>query len=258
MWLSIINPSYIGQFFSSNVWDWCCVNLKEKAGQVNEQWRVLFVIVRWLLGKRRNEKLFDDKSINAHAILGKAKAILTSFTAATIQLKQINIQGARKHTSLQPTKMMGGGVTVLVDGAYSHFNGRAGCGGTIIVNGGTVLEAFMLSLNEGYPLIAELWACLIGLKRAWEGGHRRVCLFSDSLETIHLLQEGDNELHENWALIKECSSMIQSKWLVELCHIGREENLEADALAKRALSLPPGLHLTHLEDSSDVVSRHLA
>ncbi|XP_028802417.1 uncharacterized protein LOC114757509 [Neltuma alba] len=110
---------------------------------------------------------------------------------------------------MQPKRSIEDGITVWVDGTFSHISGKAACGGLIRNNEGNVMEAFMLNINSGDPLVVEIWTCLIGFKRAWEGGHRKVTLLSNSLEAIQLIKEGATEIHENWDLIQEVGNLLQ-------------------------------------------------
>ncbi|XP_028773684.1 uncharacterized protein LOC114730743 [Neltuma alba] len=132
-----------------------------------------------------------------------------------------------------------------VDGAFAYSSNNAACGGIIKDRKDTILEGFQMGLEAGDALTIELWACLMGLKRLWDLGHRSVLLRSDSQEALRLIQGDPPELHEDVNLIKEVQAMIRRAWRVELRYIARDDNLIADALAKNSLQGGIGLQLLH-------------
>ncbi|XP_028785522.1 uncharacterized protein LOC114741426 [Neltuma alba] len=197
MWLSVIKPSMEARFFGCNLKDWCCINLRNQNGDGHGPWREVFVVICWLLWKRRNERVFENNLTHTHELISKARAIVSSFNKAKVQLQRVNISGAAVHEERNTKRIDNDTITVQVDGAFSQRTGKASCGGTIRNTDHQIQEAFMFSMINGDPLVAELWACLIGLKRAWDRGHRKVLLLSDSLEVVRLINDGAPELHEN-------------------------------------------------------------
>ncbi|XP_028806217.1 uncharacterized protein LOC114761073 [Neltuma alba] len=98
-------------------------------------------------------------------------------------------------------------------------------------------------MPTGDALTAELWGCLLGLKRAWECGFRSIVLKSDSQEALSLVQMENTDLHEEFALISEIKNMMQQNWKVTLQYIERDMNRRADLLAKHGLAAGKGLQL---------------
>ena len=88
----------------------------------------------------------------------------------------------------------------------------------------------------------------MGLKRAWDGNHRKVCLRNDFIEAIKLIREENNDLHENWNLIIESHQMLKREWLIDIDHVYRDNNIETYIFAKRSLEIPPSFHLVILSD----------
>ncbi|XP_028801268.1 uncharacterized protein LOC114756483 [Neltuma alba] len=105
------------------------------------------------------------------------------------------------------------------------------------------MEGFQFRLLTGDALTSEIWGCLMGLKRAWDGGFKNILLKSDSQEMLSLCQNGAPELHESSSLISEIQEMMQRDWKVSLLYIERDSNRRADKLAKRGLSAAYGLQL---------------
>ncbi|XP_028757801.1 uncharacterized protein LOC114716907 [Neltuma alba] len=172
LWVSLIKPGWVNRFFGCNIQEWCSMNLRENCGRDGGQWRDLFAVTCWLIWKRRNEKMFEDQTSSVREIHDKAKVILISFNSTKNRLQHVNIRGAQTHSERNSCSRIENGVIVRVDGAFSHNSGSIGCGGTIITPEGTLLESFMLRLPDGDALFAKLWECLIGLKRAWDGGQK--------------------------------------------------------------------------------------
>lgn len=50
-------------------------------------------------------------------------------------------------------------------------------------------------------LTAKIWGCLMGIKRAWDGGFRDLLIRYDSYEVIDLLQNEIPDMHEEWQLM---------------------------------------------------------
>ncbi|XP_028803283.1 uncharacterized protein LOC114758414 [Neltuma alba] len=157
-------------------------------------------------------------------------------TSATTKLK-----GTRDR--LQNQIPPGDKTTMEVDGAYSFRHNIAAYGGVIKSAGMTALEGFMMKIDATDSLVAELWGCLVGLKRAWDANYREIILRTNSVEAIELIYGESNDMHEDWVLISEIKEMINRDWHVEIHHIDRQNNGHADTLAKKALNGAFGLQI---------------
>ncbi|XP_028773837.1 TMV resistance protein N-like [Neltuma alba] len=100
-------------------------------------------------------------------------------------------------------------VIVEVDGAYSHLDDKAACGGVLKDGSNCMKEAFLLKLSGGDTLTAKLWGCLMGLKGAWDAGTGDVILRSDSAEAVRLIKFEVPEMHKDIALIMEIKGMLE-------------------------------------------------
>ncbi|XP_028771239.1 TMV resistance protein N-like [Neltuma alba] len=123
-----------------------------------------------------------------------------------------------------------------VDGTYSHSDDKAACGGVLKDGNNCMKEAFLLKLSGGDTLIAKLWGCLMGLKRAWDTGIRVVVLRSDSAEAVRLIKFEVPQTHKNIGLIMEIKGMLERKWFADIRVFHRDGNGIADLLSKRALN----------------------
>ncbi|XP_028766350.1 TMV resistance protein N-like [Neltuma alba] len=132
---------------------------------------------------------------------------------------------------------------VEVDGACSHLDDKAACGGVLKDGNNCMKEAFLLKLSGGDILTAKLWGCLMGLKRAWDAGIGYVILRSDSTETVRLIKFEVPETHKDIAVIMEIKGMLERKWFVDIQVFHRDGNVIAGLLAKRALKGAMGLQI---------------
>ncbi|XP_028790665.1 uncharacterized protein LOC114746605 [Neltuma alba] len=98
---------------------------------------------------------------------------------------------------------------VEVDGAFSCVHRKAACGGIIMNTAQVVIEGFTQKLEQDDHLTAELWGCLLGLKRAWDLVERDITLRSDSAEALQVITGAENPLHEDWNVISEIKNMMK-------------------------------------------------
>ncbi|XP_075492542.1 uncharacterized protein LOC142530604 [Primulina tabacum] len=125
---------------------------------------------------------------------------------------------------------------VFVDGASS----LAGCGvGVVIIS--PLREKIKLALRIDSRVTnneAEYEAVLAGIRAAREVGASRIILYSDSqliTQQIKGVYEAKNERMLKYLQLIRAQAKIFADWSIE--QIPREENGEADALAKMAASL---------------------
>ena len=115
-----------------------------------------------------------------------------------------------------------------------------------------MIDAFLLKLSAGDTLTAKLWGCLMGLKRAWDGGCRNFILRIDSTEAVHLIKFEVHEMHKDISLIMEIKGMLERKWCVDVRVFHRDGNGIANLLAKRALDGAMGFQILgpHVDDGN--------
>ncbi|XP_054796880.1 uncharacterized protein LOC129302201 isoform X2 [Prosopis cineraria] len=138
-----------------------------------------------------------------------------------------------------------GWITIKVDGAFDEVNKIAGCGGLIRDHNGNFVHGFMHHIGRGNSLNAQLWACIMGLKGAWDAGFRRAILETDSLQVVRLFGKDVQErflAEAEEELVYLIFSMLGRNWKVWLAHRKPEGNVVADLLAKLALQAWPGYH----------------
>ncbi|XP_028788321.1 uncharacterized protein LOC114744319 [Neltuma alba] len=137
----------------------------------------------------------------------------------------------------------------------SLYAGSFGVTGVLKKSSGSIIEGFQSKLPRGDALSAEIWGCLLGLKRAWDCGLRNVRLSSDSQEALGLFLTEPSDLHEDLNLILEVRDMLQRDWKVDLHYFPREENNTADILRALAMSvamqiLSPGAVMRYVQEDT--------
>ncbi|XP_028800321.1 uncharacterized protein LOC114755606 [Neltuma alba] len=138
---------------------------------------------------------------------------------------------------------MGDKLIVEVDGAFSVTQGTVACADILRRHNNELVEGFLHKLDHKDHLTAELWGCLVGLKRAWDLGEREIILLSDSTEAVQLIAGGDSSLHTEGEVIQELQNMIEWNRKLELQVVSREDTRMADSLAKFALNGAMGLQV---------------
>lgn len=91
---------------------------------------------------------------------------------------------------------------------------------------------FSGSVGWSNILYAELMGLLKGMLLCWEEGYRKVQCFTDSLETIRLLNEANTLYHLYGNEVALLRKLLQRNWQVHISHIYREGNSCADWFAK--------------------------
>lgn len=126
-------------------------------------------------------------------------------------------------------------LTIFTDGASRNNPGEAGVG-IVIKRNGELIDTIAKYIGITTNNIAEYRAAIIGLERALELGATKVRLLADSELLVRQIagmykvkNEGLKPLHSR---VKELMAKIGT---VEVCHIPREQNKDADALANRAI-----------------------
>ncbi|XP_028782034.1 TMV resistance protein N-like [Neltuma alba] len=193
---------------------------------------------------RRNLFIFEERTVTNEAIIANSIALLDNLRQARCKFSGTSIPGASSHGEKHGWRPPPQCWTKLnVDGAFSTFGAISACGGLLRDATGLYIRGFLHRLDDGDALHAELWACLHGLKLAWDGGHRQVILESDSSSVLELISTHPDEHHDDFRLLKEIREMLDRDWEVQLQHVSRMHNRAADFLAKEGLKAISGFHL---------------
>lgn len=132
-------------------------------------------------------------------------------------------------------------VTVHIDGGSRGNPGEAGVGVYFQDRSGAPLQSIARYIGRATNNTAEYQALLVALARAREAGVKHLRVFSDS----ELLVNQVNGRYRTTVphlqqLLQEAIRLIREIGRVDVKHVRREFNKEADALANEAMDNPGG------------------
>jgi ribonuclease HI len=188
------------------------------------------ILLCWLLWKNRNTALFEDKPPSVHRV---ACSILAEIT---VDRNQPPISTPCRPIFTIPLDR----VVAWFDGAAQHDGLYCGAGGKITINPQTSYR-WTLNCGQGSNMKAELMG-------AWAS-----CILASRLHISELLLLGDSKITIDWLnghadfhvadlmswkeRTREATQLLNH---ITFSHIYRGENMEADFLSKKALTLPSG------------------
>nr|XP_027118775.1 uncharacterized protein LOC113736018 [Coffea arabica] len=210
--------------------------------------RILPSVVCWQIWKASNKAMFEGIQMRSSAI---CRAIFAEIhTMVGIQFKKvIRLQS---FSQLYDWKIPSGGRVAYkvirwetketgryilnTDGCAKGNPGVGGGGGVLRDSTGLPLIAFSAYLGETTSLRAEARALLIGLQTCIQKGFEDICVQSDSLVLIGIIQRRTQypwqirrEVNQIWKLVEDPA---------RFSHCYREANTVADALSNVGISHP--------------------
>lgn len=125
---------------------------------------------------------------------------------------------------------------LYTDGAARGNPGPAGAGAVIVNADGHIVAKLGKFLGETTNNVAEYTGLILGLKRARAMGIRELEVLADSELVVKQLA-GDYAVKADHlkALHDEAKALLQGFSWVQVRHIPREENTQADAMSNRAI-----------------------
>jgi len=125
---------------------------------------------------------------------------------------------------------------LFTDGAARGNPGPAGAGAVIVNADGHVVAKVGKFLGESTNNVAEYMGLILGLKRAKAMGIKEIEVCSDSELMVKQLA-GDYAVKADHLrpLHDEAKQLLQAFTWVEVRHVPREENTQADAMSNRAI-----------------------
>ncbi|CAL9021082.1 unnamed protein product, partial [Prunus brigantina] len=202
VWLNVLNPSNVHDFFLSDYPSWLRSNLFSKA--------------KW-----------EGRMIICAAVLDWVKA--SSGNCRNVPRTQVMLRWEPPGS---------GWVKLNVDGTCMTASGKIGAGGVIRDCVGEWCAGFAVNLGKGRILDAEIWGLFFGLRLAVAKGFTKIIIEMDSQIAVNLFQQRDSLcFHPLAALLSNCGQMLRhvESWVIQ--HIFREKNGLADCLAKWSQNL---------------------
>ncbi len=125
---------------------------------------------------------------------------------------------------------------LYTDGAARGNPGPAGAGAVIVNPGGHIVAKIGKFLGESTNNVAEYMGLILGLKRAKAMGIKELDVFSDSELLVKQLA-GDYAVKAEHLrpLHEEAKALIGGFSTIQVRHIPREQNEQADAMSNRAI-----------------------
>jgi len=126
---------------------------------------------------------------------------------------------------------------ISTDGASSGNPGPAGIGGIAKLPDGKVLMEVSEYLGEATNNEAEYYALLRMLERVREYGFKRLVIRTDSELLSHQVRGNYRTKSKKLkGLLEMVMGLLEPYEVVQIEHVGREENKECDYLARMAIS----------------------
>jgi len=135
-----------------------------------------------------------------------------------------------------PPRVWPAEVTVHVDGGARGNPGEAGAGVYFQDSSGVPLESIARYLGRATNNTAEYQALLIALARARDAGVRHLRVFSDSELLVNQVNgRYRTRVPHLQQYLQEAIRLMREIGRVDVAHVRREQNTEADALANEAM-----------------------
>lgn len=151
-------------------------------------------------------------------------------------LSRILLEAAAACAGEAPPPAASGKLTAFVDGAARGNPGKAGAGVVIRDQSGAIIEKKSLFLGEATNNTAEYKALLLALRRAKELGASSLQVYSDSELLVHQINGRYRvRVAHLQALCQEAIRLMKDVGSVNISHIPREKNSDADEMANRAI-----------------------
>jgi ribonuclease HI len=125
---------------------------------------------------------------------------------------------------------------LYTDGAARGNPGPAGAGAVILSPDGHIVAKVGKFLGDSTNNVAEYMGLILGLKRAKAMGIKELEVYSDSeLLVRQLAGEYQVKAEHLRPLHDEARALLQGFAFIQVRHISREENAQADAMSNRAI-----------------------
>ena len=195
----------------------------------------LFIVIAWFIWCRRNKCHFKEQCLPPKKIVDAAESVLKEFQdkpkTMTVRLQPQPQRWSPPESGIYKENY---------DGAYFAEEEAAGIG--VVVR--NELGQVMVSLAEKFAMpqmveILEAMAARRAMIFMEELGLRRAIFEGDS-ETVVKALTGDCPNRSSiWHIVKDCKSLMGCFQTCSFCHVRRQSNGVAHALARRARKSSP-------------------
>ncbi|XP_057444435.1 uncharacterized protein LOC130736650 [Lotus japonicus] len=127
-----------------------------------------------------------------------------------------------------------------MDGTFLEDENLMGSGGLLWGHRGNWVKGFMSHTPGGNPFASEARALRDGMRFAWDHGTRNLLCESDYKGLIDIINSGSWRNHSsNIELLQEVQNLLDLRWQVFLSWVPKENNKDADWMARDSYSGPP-------------------
>ncbi|CAI0401688.1 unnamed protein product [Linum tenue] len=190
----------------------------------NPQTGLLFGVGAWYLWKRRNEWVFDRKQQDTATLVLRIRSWTSTVrNAQESNDKILTTQRTRTATEIAWNPPPSDWITLNTDRSVKRPDSSAAAGGLLRDSLGRCLGAFASNLGACTITRAELMGAIQGLKLAWQLGHRKVQLRTDSTTAISIMSSHTTyggRYHNLWSQLQD---LINQEWEIEISHTFRKE-----------------------------------
>ncbi|KAL6202734.1 hypothetical protein ACLB2K_026439 [Fragaria x ananassa] len=239
IWRAFPMPSSISSSFSLDWTSWINAQLHCHSVVTDGfKWCNLFVFVCWYIWKWRNKQVFDSNFVMPTCFANIVWKYAIDWRKAQ---NKSNSAPLYNFSMLSWQKPSAGSFKLNIDGTRVSFSGKIGAGGVIRDHCGTWIGGFQVNLGVGDVIQAEAWGLLYGLKLALQLKIDRLEVETDSAVLVNLFHSSNLALHPLGSLIDGCRNIMAKLQMARICHIFRESNMLADALAKHSITHDLGM-----------------
>ncbi|CAN1850054.1 Putative ribonuclease H protein At1g65750 [Linum perenne] len=190
-WCGLLNIRSSDEFFQAQSEDWWKSNLRDHKKSCS------FGFMCWILWKCWNERIFEGKSWASRAIIEKCNFWVRT-CASSIESERLNMVNPnlrRREVNVSWRAAAGPAATLNSDGSIEHATGKASAGRVLRDCNGRVLDAFAINLGACSITRAELTGAVVGIRRAWDLGIRKLEVQVDSRCAVQLLLNEGSQVH---------------------------------------------------------------
>ncbi|KAL9665795.1 hypothetical protein QQ045_000116 [Rhodiola kirilowii] len=211
-------PVFENQCHDPGYWLWLCAKL------CKEEEFCALLIALWLVWKDRNEMVHDKEGRRIEELNLRLRWLLKEVRGHGRELSWWNEQSESNKD----------GVSIFCDGSYDEKSRIAGVG-VILWKKGRVEKARARRFNQVDSVFqAECRAILEGLQLANESSLQRARFLTDSREALWAISSGSWRSEACLEELKGCIKLLDDHQEWMLGGIGRDSNLQADWLARKA------------------------
>lgn len=194
IWKSIGGSANYPSFFTGNLSEWICKNIKADGLIYSNKWPTCFATTLWWIWKWRNCVVFgrgNEIPIDTGTFLRNKVEEIWAAMNTSRDGRASGVGRMRRQVFIQWKAPLPNCLVLNTDGASKGTPGRAGGGGIIRDCSGTFQRAFSANFGICTAFRAELKAVSLGMDMAKEMGINKLEIQMDNEACVQVLQSTD-------------------------------------------------------------------